>query len=153
MVDLFRLISSYHLADIKRASWVLFALYRDGPLLVETVVVKLRVACKHLAAAGVHRDEVHLAHAFLATVNGLSSDDCPGRGKGALAHCGVRQFFGGGHVHRNRPFVILGSDIQRAVTRRVALVVFAGFRTVDVPDCIVKAILCLVFTDKVNRVC
>ena len=146
-------IFAYHLADIKRAFCVLVALFRDDALLVEAVVVRLRVACKHLAVAGVHIDEEQLAHAFLAAGNGLRSDDRPGNGKVALAQGREGQLSGGGHVHHNRLAVILGGDIQRAVNGRGALVVIAGFRTVDVRDCIAEADLCLDITDKVNRVC
>ena len=148
-----RLIFAYHLADIKRAFCVLVALLRDDALLVEAVVVRLRVACKHLAVAGVHIDEEQLAHAFLAAGNGLRSDDRPGNGKVALAQGREGQLSGGGHVHHNRLAVILGGDIQRAVNGRGALVVIAGLRTVDVRDCIAEADLCLDITDKVNRVC
>ena len=152
-VGALRLIFAYHLADIKRAFCVLVALFRDDALLVEAVVVRLRVACKHLAVAGVHIDEEQLAHAFLAAGNGLRSDDRPGNGKVALAQGREGQLSGGGHVHHNRLAVILGGDIQRAVNGRGALVVIAGFRTVDVRDCIAEADLCLDITDKVNRVC
>ena len=152
-VGALRLIFAYHLADIKRAFCVLVALFRDDALLVEAVVVRLRVACKHLAVAGVHIDEEQLAHAFLAAGNGLRSDDRPGNGKVALAQGREGQLSGGSHVHHNRLAVILGGDIQRAVNGRGALVVIAGFRTVDVRDCIAEADLCLDITDKVNRVC
>ena len=152
-VGALRLIFAYHLADIKRAFCVLVALFRDDALLVEAVVVRLRVACKHLAVAGVHIDEEQLAHAFLAAGNGLRSDDRPGNGKVALAQGREGQLSGGGHVHHNRLAVILGGDSQRAVNGRGALVVIAGFRTVDVRDCIAEADLCLDITDKVNRVC
>ena len=152
-VGALRLIFAYHLADIKRAFCVLVALFRDDALLVEAVVVRLRVACKHLAVAGVHIDEEQLAHAFLAAGNGLRSDDRPGNGKVALAQGREGQLSGGGHVHHNRLAVILGGDSQRAVNGRGALVVIAGFRTIDVRDCIAEADLCLDITDKVNRVC
>ena len=79
--------------------------------------------------------------------------DRPGNGKVALAQGREGQLSGGGHVHHNRLAVILGGDIQRAVNGRGALVVIAGFRTVDVRDCIAEADLCLDITDKVNRVC
>ena len=79
--------------------------------------------------------------------------DRPGNGKVALAQGREGQLSGGSHVHHNRLAVILGSDSQRAVNGRGALVVIAGFRTVDVRDCIAEADLCLDITDKVNRVC
>ena len=79
--------------------------------------------------------------------------DRPGNGKVALAQGREGQLSGGGHVHHNRLAVILGGDSQRAVNGRGALVVIAGFRTVDVRDCIAEADLCLDITDKVNRVC
>ena len=79
--------------------------------------------------------------------------DRPGNGKVALAQGREGQLSGGSHVHHNRLAVILGGDIQRAVNGRGALVVIAGFRTVDVRDCIAEADLCLDITDKVNRVC
>ena len=79
--------------------------------------------------------------------------DRPGNGKVALTQRREGQLSGGGHVHHNRLAVILGGDIQRAVNGRGALVVIAGFRTVDVRDCIAEADLCLDITDKVNRVC
>ena len=79
--------------------------------------------------------------------------DRPGNGKVALAQRREGQLSGGSHVHHNRLAVILGGDIQRAVNGRGALVVIAGFRTVDVRDCIAEADLCLDITDKVNRVC
>ena len=101
---------------------------------------------------GVHIDEAQFAHAFLAAGNGLMFDR-PGNGKVALAQRREGQLSGGGHVHHNRLAVILGGDIQRAVNGRGALVVIAGFRTVDVRDCIAEADLCLDITDKVNRVC
>ena len=63
------------------------------------------------------------------------------------------QLSGAIHVHHNRLAVILGGDSQRAANGRGALVVIAGFRTVDVRDCIAEADLCLDITDKVNRVC
>ena len=79
--------------------------------------------------------------------------DRPGNGKVALAQGREGQLSGGGHVHHNRLAVILGGDSQRAANGRGALVVIAGFRTVDVRDCIAEADLCLDITDKVNRVC
>ena len=79
--------------------------------------------------------------------------DRPGNGKVALAQGREGQLSGGGHIHHNRLAVILGGDSQRAANGRGALVVIAGFRTVDVRDCIAEANLCLDITDKVNRVC
>ena len=79
--------------------------------------------------------------------------DRPGNGKVALAQGREGQLSGGGHIHHNRLAVILGGDSQRAANGRGALVVIAGFRTVDVRDCIAEADLCLDITDKVNRVC
>ena len=149
-----RLISAYHLADIKRAFCVLVALLRYDALLVEAVHVRSRrVSFKHPVVVGAHIDEAQFAHALLAAGDGLRSDDRPGNGKVALAQGREGQLSGGGHVHHNRLAVILGGDIQRAVNGRGALVVIAGFRTVDVRDCIAEADLCLDITDKVNRVC
>ena len=148
-----RLISAYHLADIKRAFCVLVALLRYDALLVEAAHVRsLRVGCKHRVVVGAHIDEAQFAHAFLAAGNGLMFDR-PGNGKVALAQGREGQLSGGGHVHHNRLAVILGGDSQRAANGRGALVVIAGFRTVDVRDCIAEADLCLDITDKVNRVC
>ena len=79
--------------------------------------------------------------------------DRPGNGKVALAQGREGQLSGGGHIRHNRLTVILGGDSQRAANGRGALVVIAGFRTVDVRDCIAEADLCLDITDKVNRVC
>ena len=79
--------------------------------------------------------------------------DRPGNGKVALAQGREGQLSGGGHIHHNRLAVILGGDSQRAANGRGALVVIAGFRTIDVRDCIAEADLCLDITDKVNRVC
>ena len=149
-----RLISAYHLADIKRAFCVLVALLRYDALLVEAVHVRSRrVSFKHPVVVGAHIDEAQFAHALLAAGDGLRSDDRPGNGKVALAQGREGQLSGGGHVHHNRLAVILGGDSQRAVNGRGALVVIAGFRTVDVRDCIAEADLCLDITDKVNRVC
>ena len=148
-----RLISAYHLADIKRAFCVLVALLRYDALLVEAVHVRSRrVGFKHLVVVGAHIDEAQFAHAFLAAFNGLMFDR-PGNGKVALAQGREGQLSGGGHIHHNRLAVILGGDSQRAANGRGALVVIAGFRTVDVRDCIAEADLCLDITDKVNRVC
>ena len=148
-----RLISAYHLADIKRAFCVLVALFRYDALLVEAAhVLSRRVGCKHLVVVGAHIDEAQFAHAFLAAGNGLMFDR-PGNGKVALAQGREGQLSGGSHVHHNRLAVILGGDSQRAANGRGALVVIAGFRTVDVRDCIAEADLCLDITDKVNRVC
>ena len=153
-VGALRLIFAYHLADIKRAFCVLVALLRYDALLVEAVHVRSRrVGFKHPVVVGAHIDEAQFAHALLAAFNGLRSDDRPGNGKVALAQGREGQLSGGGHVHHNRLAVILGGDIQRAVNGRGALVVIAGFRTVDVRDCIAEADLCLDITDKVNRVC
>ena len=77
----------------------------------------------------------------------------PGNGKVALAQGREGQLSGSGHIHHNRLAVILGGDSQRAVNGRGALVVIAGFRAVDVRDCIAEEDLCLDITDKVNRVC
>ena len=152
-VGALRLIFAYHLADIKRAVCVLVALLRYDALLVEAVHVRSRrVGFKHLVVVGAHIDEAQFAHAILAAGNGLMFDR-PGNGKVALAQGREGQLSGGGHVHHNRLAVILGGDIQRAVNGRGALVVIAGFRTVDVRDCIAEADLCLDITDKVNRVC
>ena len=149
-----RLISAYHLADIKRAFCVPFALLRYDALLVEAVHVRSRrVGFKHPVVVGAHIDEAQFAHALLAAGDGLRSDGRPGNGKVALAQGGEGQLSGGGHVHHNRLTVILGGDSQRAANGRGALVVIAGFRTVDVRDCIAEADLCLDITDKVNRVC
>ena len=146
-------IFAYHLADIKRAFCVLVALLRYDALLVEAVHVRSRrEVVKHLVVVGAHIDEAQFAHAILAAGNGLMFDR-PGNGKVALAQGREGQLSGGGHVHHNRLAVILGGDIQRAVNGRGALVVIAGFRTVDVRDCIAEADLCLDITDKVNRVC
>ena len=149
-----RLIFAYHLADIKRAFCVLVALLRYDALLVEAVhILSRRVGFKLLVVVGAHIDEAQFAHAILAAGNGLRFDDRPGNGKVALAQGREGQLSGGGHVHHNRLAVILGGDSQRAVNGRGALVVIAGFRTVDVRDCIAEADLCLDITDKVNRVC
>ena len=146
-------IFAYHLADIKRAFCVLVALLRYDALLVEAVHVRSRrEVVKHLVVVGAHIDEAQFAHAILAAGNGLMFDR-PGNGKVALAQGREGQLSGGGHVHHNRLTVILGGDIQRAVNGRGALIVIAGFRTVDVRDCIAEADLCLDITDKVNRVC
>ena len=152
-VGALRLIFAYHLADIKRAVCVLVALLRYDALLVEAVHVRSRrVGFKHLVVVGAHIDEAQFAHAILAAGNGLMFDR-PGNGKVALAQGREGQLSGGGHVHHNRLTVILGGDSQRAANGRGALVVIAGFRTVDVRDCIAEADLCLDITDKVNRVC
>ena len=153
-VGALRLIFAYHLADIKRAVCVLVALLRYDALLVEAVHVRSRrVGFKHPVVVGAHIDEAQFAHALLAAGDGLRSDGRPGNGKVALAQGREGQLSGGGHVHHNRLTVILGGDSQRAANGRGALVVIAGFRTVDVRDCIAEADLCLDITDKVNRVC
>ena len=148
-----RLISAYHLADIKRAFCVLVALLRYDALLVEAVHVRSRrVSFKHPVVVGAHIDEAQFAHALLFAGN-ARDERAPVDVKVALAQGREGQLSGGGHVHHNRLAVILGGDIQRAVNGRGALVVIAGFRTVDVRDCIAEADLCLDITDKVNRVC
>ena len=149
-----RLISAYHLADIKRAFCVLVALLRYDALLVEAVHVRSRrVGFKHLVVVGAHIDEAQFAHAILAAFNGLMFDR-PGNGKVALAQGREGQLSGGGHVHHNRLTVILGGQGQGlAICGKLCAVVSAGFRTVDVRDCIAEADLCLDITDKVNRVC
>ena len=153
-VGALRLIFAYHLADIKRAVCVLVALLRYDALLVEAVHVRSRrVGFKHPVVVGAHIDEAQFAHALLAAGDGLRSDGRPGNGKVALAQGREGQLSGGGHIHHNRLAVILGGDSQRAANGRGALVVIAGFRTVDVRDCIAEADLCLDITDKVNRVC
>ena len=152
-VGVLRLISAYHLADIKRAFCVLVTLLRYDALLVEAVHVRSRrVGCKHLVVVGAHIDEAQFAHAILFAGN-VRDERAPVDVKVALAQGREGQLSGGGHVHHNRLTVILGGDIQRAVNGRGALVVIAGFRTVDVRDCIAEADLCLDITDKVNRVC
>ena len=145
-------IFAYHLADIKRAFCVLVALLRYDALLVDAVLVIRRVGCKHLVVGGAHIDEAQFAHAILFAGN-ARDERAPVDVKVALAQGREGQLSGGGHVHHNRLAVILGGDIQRAVNGRGALVVIAGFRTVDVRDCIAEADLCLDITDKVNRVC
>ena len=145
-------IFAYHLADIKRAFCVLVALLRYDALLVDAVLVIRRVGCKHLVVGGAHIDEAQFAHAILFAGN-ARNERAPVDVKVALAQGREGQLSGGGHVHHNRLAVILGGDIQRAVNGRGALVVIAGFRTVDVRDCIAEADLCLDITDKVNRVC
>ena len=153
-VGALRLIFAYHLADIKRAVCVLVALLRYDALLVEAVHVRSRrVGFKHPVVVGAHIDEAQFAHALLAAGDGLRSDGRPGNGKVALAQGREGQLSGGGHIHHNRLAVILGGDSQRAANGRGALVVIAGFRTVDVRDCIAEADLCLDITDKVNHVC
>ena len=145
-------IFAYHLADIKRAFCVLVALLRYDALLVDAVLVIRRVGCKHLVVGGAHIDEAQFAHAILFAGN-ARDERAPVDVKVALAQGREGQLSGGGHVHHNRLAVILGGDSQRAVNGRGALVVIAGFRTVDVRDCIAEADLCLDITDKVNRVC
>ena len=145
-------IFAYHLADIKRAFCVLVARFRYDALLVDAVLVIRRVGCKHLVVGGAHIDEAQFAHAILFAGN-ARDERAPVDVKVALAQRREGQLSGGGHVHHNRLAVILGGDIQRAVNGRGALVVIAGFRTVDVRDCIAEADLCLDITDKVNRVC
>ena len=145
-------IFAYHLADIKRAFCVLVALLRYDALLVDAVLVIRRVGCKHLVVGGAHIDEAQFAHAILFAGN-ARDERAPVDVKVALAQGRGGQLSGGGHVHHNRLAVILGGDSQRAVNGRGALVVIAGFRTVDVRDCIAEADLCLDITDKVNRVC
>ena len=145
-------IFAYHLADIKRAFCVLVALLRYDALLVDAVLVIRRVGCKHLVVGGAHIDEAQFAHAILFAGN-ARDERAPVDVKVALAQRREGQLSGGGHVHHNRLAVILGGDSQRAANGRGALVVIAGFRTVDVRDCIAEADLCLDITDKVNRVC
>ena len=145
-------IFAYHLADLKRAFCVLVALLRYDALLVDAVLVIRRVGCKHLVVGGAHIDEAQFAHAILFAGN-ARDERAPVDVKVALAQGREGQLSGGGHVHHNRLAVILGGDSQRAVNGRGALVVIAGFRTVDVRDCIAEADLCLDITDKVNRVC
>ena len=145
-------IFAYHLADIKRAFCVLVALLRYDALLVDAVLVIRRVGCKHLVVGGAHIDEAQFAHAILFAGN-ARDERAPVDVKVALAQRREGQLSGGGHIHHNRLAVILGGDSQRAVNGRGALVVIAGFRTVDVRDCIAEADLCLDITDKVNRVC
>ena len=145
-------IFAYHLADIKRAFCVLVALLRYDALLVDAVLVIRRVGCKHLVVGGAHIDEAQFAHAILFAGN-ARDERAPVDVKVALAQGREGQLSGGGHVHHNRLAVILGGDSQRAVNGRGALVVIAGFRTIDVRDCIAEADLCLDITDKVNRVC
>ena len=152
-VGALRLIFAYHLADIKRAVCVLVALLRYDALLVEAVHVRSRrVGFKHLVVVGAHIDEAQFAHAILFAGN-ARDERAPVDVKVALAQGREGQLSGGGHVHHNRLAVILGGDSQRAANGRGALVVIAGFRTVDVRDCIAEADLCLDITDKVNRVC
>ena len=145
-------IFAYHLADIKRAFCVLVALLRYDALLVDAVLVIRRVGCKHLVVGGAHIDEAQFAHAILFAGN-ARDERAPVDVKVALAQRREGQLSGGGHIHHNRLAVILGGDSQRAANGRGALVVIAGFRTVDVRDCIAEADLCLDITDKVNRVC
>ena len=145
-------IFAYHLADIKRAFCVLVALLRYDALLVDAVLVIRRVGCKHLVVGGAHIDEAQFAHAILFAGN-ARDERAPVDVKVALAQRREGQLSGGSHIHHNRLAVILGGDSQRAVNGRGALVVIAGFRTVDVRDCIAEADLCLDITDKVNRVC
>ena len=145
-------IFAYHLADIKRAFCVLVALLRYDALLVDAVLVIRRVGCKHLVVGGAHIDEAQFAHAILFAGN-ARDERAPVDVKVALAQRREGQLSGGGHIHHNRLAVILGGDSQRAVNGRGALVVIAGFRTVDVRDCIAEADFCLDITDKVNRVC
>ena len=145
-------IFAYHLADIKRAFCVLVTLLRYDALLVDAVLVIRRVGCKHLVVGGAHIDEAQFAHAILFAGN-ARDERAPVDVKVALAQRREGQLSGGGHIHHNRLAVILGGDSQRAVNGRGALVVIAGFRTVDVRDCIAEADLCLDITDKVNRVC
>ena len=145
-------IFAYHLADIKRAFCVLVARFRYDALLVDAVLVIRRVGCKHLVVGGAHIDEAQFAHAILFAGN-ARDERAPVDVKVALAQGREGQLSGGGHVHHNRLAVILGGDSQRAANGRGALVVIAGFRTVDVRDCIAEADLCLDITDKVNRVC
>ena len=149
-----RLISAYHLADIKRAFCVLVALLRYDALLVEAVHVRSRrVGFKHLVVVGAHIDEAQFAHAILAAFNGLMFDR-PGNGKVALAQGREGQLSGGGHVHHNRLTVILGGQGQGlAICGKLCAVVSADILAVDVRDCIAEADLCLDITDKVNRVC
>ena len=152
-VGALRLIFAYHLADIKRAVCVLVALLRYDALLVEAVHVRSRrVGCKHLVVGGAHIDEAQFAHAILFAGN-ARDERAPVDVKVALAQGREGQLSGGGHVHHNRLAVILGGDSQRAVNGRGALVVIAGFRTVDVRDLCAEGERHRSIADKVNRIC
>ena len=152
----FGLVGERYRAQLNRAGLVLFAfLCNDGYL-----IAAIRIG--HLVDKGL---------AFVYTGKALKLDReltntfHIGAGHRAIAvivHVDFKviqrkalkgQLSGVIHVHHNRLAVILGGDSQRAANGRGALVVIAGFRTVDVRDCIAEADLCLDITDKVNRVC
>ena len=120
--------------------------------LIAAVLGLGREVVKLCVVVGAHTDEAQLAHALLIAGNDRVLYS-PLKLKVALLQGREGQLSGGGHVHHNRLAVILGGDIQRAVNGRGALVVIAGFRAVDVRDCIAEEDLCLDITDKVNRVC
>ena len=150
-----RLISAYHLADIKRAFCVLVALLRYDALLVEAVHVRSRrVSFKHPVVVGAHIDEAQFAHALLAAGDGLRSDDRPGNGKVALAQGREGQLSGGGHVHHNRLAVILGGQGQGlAICGKLCAVVSADILAVDIRDLCAEGERHRSIADKVNRIC
>ena len=150
-----RLISAYHLADIKRAFCVLVALLRYDALLVEAVHVRSRrVGFKHPVVVGAHIDEAQFAHALLAAGDGLRSDGRPGNGKVALAQGREGQLSGGGHVHHNRLTVILGGQGQGlAICGKLCAVVSADILAVDIRDLCAEGERYRSLADKVNRVC
>ena len=147
-----RLISAYHLADIKRAFCVLVALLRYDALLVEAVHVRSRrVSFKHPVVVGAHIDEAQFAHALLAAGDGLRSDDRPGNGKVALAQGREGQLSGGGHVHHNGIAVIQGGQGQgQAVCGKLCAGIIAGRSTVNGLDRLAEGDIHLDIADTVK---
>ena len=140
------------LTDQKFTALVQRALFGTDVHLIAAVLGFGREVVELLVVVGTHIDEAQLTHALLFAGN-ARDERAPVDVKVALAQRREGQLSGGGHIHHNRLAVILGGDSQRAANGRGALVVIAGFRTVDVRDCIAEADLCLDITDKVNRVC